>query len=80
MICHSKGIARLQEAILDAAVQATDPHTKEKVIGMMVCVFSLDPLLNDKHFSSFHYQVCDVNYFLFAGSVELCITATGCAE
>ena len=36
MICHSEGIPRLQEAILDAAVHATDPHTKEKVIGMMV--------------------------------------------
>lgn len=34
--CCTKGISRLQEAILDAAVQATDPHTKEKVIGMMV--------------------------------------------
>lgn len=59
MICHSKGIPRLQEAILDAAVQATDPHTKEKVIGMMVCMFSLHPLLNDKHFnfSSFYHWV-----------------------
>ena len=37
MYCFSKGITRLQEAILDAAVQATDPHTKERVIGMMVC-------------------------------------------
>ena len=37
MIYHSEGIPRLQEAILDAAVHATDPHTKEKVIGMMVC-------------------------------------------
>jgi len=41
MTCCSEGISRLQEAILDAAVQATDPHTKERVIGMMVCVLDV---------------------------------------
>ena len=56
MIYHSKGIPRLQEAILDAAVQATDPHTKEKVIGMMVRMFSLHPLESQTlSFGPFYY-------------------------